>query len=83
MRLAGVLEMAVGMAMLKGPTRIGAYAAGDWLAAITANLISSGKHLDVAARDANLAVAAFVLARLCEREERVRLPEPEQLAGAA
>jgi hypothetical protein len=63
MRLAGVLEMALGAAVLKGPTRIGAYAASAWLAAITANLISSGKHFDVAARDANLAVAAFVLAR--------------------
>lgn len=68
MRLTGVVEMAVGAAILKGPTRLGAYVASGWLAAITVNLLSTGKYLDVAARDANMAVAAFVLARLCERE---------------
>ena len=83
MRLAGVVEMAVGAAILKGPTRSAAYVASGWLAAITANLISSGKHLDVAARDANMAVAAFVLARLCEREHRARLRESHELARAA
>lgn len=83
MRLTGVVEMAVGAAILKRPTRIGAYVASAWLVAITANLISSGKHLDVAARDANLAVASFVLARLCEREKAIRLREPEHSARAA
>lgn len=82
MRLVGVVEMAVGATILRGPTRAGAYFASAWLAAITANIISSGKHLDVAARDANMAVAAFVLARLCERESR-RLRPPEELSRAA
>ena len=68
MRLVGVVEMGVGAAILRGPTRTGAYVASAWLAGITANLISSGNHFDVAARNANMAVAAFVLARLCERE---------------
>ena len=54
-----------------------------WLAGITANLISSGKYLDVAARDANMAVAAFVLARLCERERRAQMRIPEQWSRAA
>lgn len=83
MRLTGVVEMAVGAGILKGPTRIGAYVASAWLAAITANLISSGKHFDVAAREANLAAAAFVLARLCERKQAIQLREPDPLARAA
>jgi uncharacterized membrane protein YphA (DoxX/SURF4 family) len=83
MRLTGVVEMGVGAAILKGPAREAAYVASAWLAAITANLISSGKYLDIAARDANMAVAAFVLARLCEREERARRRLPEELSRAA
>jgi hypothetical protein len=82
MRLTGVVEMAVGATILKGPTRTGAYIASAWLAGITANLISSGKYLDVAARDANMAVAAFVLARMSERESR-QLRVPEELRRAA
>ena len=75
MRLVGLVEMGVGASILRGPTRVGAYVASAWLAGITANLLSSGKYLDVAARDANMAVAAFVLARLCERE---RVPARRQ-----
>ncbi len=84
MRLVGVVEMGVGAAILRGPTRAGAYVASAWLAGITANLISCGKYLDVAARDANMAVSAFVLARLCERERgHVRRREREEFLRAA
>lgn len=83
MRLVGVVEMGVGAAILKGPTGGAAYVASGWLAAITVNLISSGKYLDVAARDANMAVAAFVLARLCERERRAQARFPDQWSRAA
>ena len=84
MRLTGLVEIAVGAAILRGPTRAGAYIASGWLAAITANLISSGRYLDVAARDANMAVAAFVLARLCERERgQRRLRERGEFLQAA
>jgi uncharacterized membrane protein YphA (DoxX/SURF4 family) len=84
MRLVGVVEIAVGAAVLKGPTRLGAYVASGWLAAITANLIASGKYFDVAARDANMAMAAFVLGRLCESERgEARRREREDLLHAA
>ncbi len=64
MRLAGIVEMAVGGTILAGRTRVGGYVAGAWLLAIAANLISSGEYLDVAVRDVNMAVAAYALARL-------------------
>ena len=49
-----------------------------WLAAITGNLLSTGKYLDIAARDALLAVGAAALAMMPERpgvKERMPIPE--------
>ena len=77
MRLVGVIEMAVGASILKGNTRAGGYIAGAWLLGISANLISSGKYLDIAARDVNMAMAAFALARLSARERQRRLAEED------
>src|SRR5439155_16097749 len=51
MRLVGLVEIAAGLLVLRRP-RAGAALVSAWLAAITGNLISSGKYLDVAARDA-------------------------------
>jgi uncharacterized membrane protein YphA (DoxX/SURF4 family) len=66
MHLAGVVEIAVGVIVLLGYTRLGGFAAAAWLAAIVVNLLTSGTHLDVAARDAVLVIAAFTLGRLTE-----------------
>jgi uncharacterized membrane protein YphA (DoxX/SURF4 family) len=66
MHSVGVIEMIVGLAILAGFTRIGAYVAGVWLVAIAANLAISGHYFDVAVRDIEMAIAAFTLARLTE-----------------
>jgi len=66
MRAAGVIEMAVGAAILFRYTRIAAYAAAVWLLAIAANLVVSGSFFDLAVRDINVAIAAFALAQLTE-----------------
>jgi Na+(H+)/acetate symporter ActP len=66
MHLAGVVEIAVGVIILLGYTRFGGFAAAAWLAAIVVNLLTSGAHLDVAARDAVMVIAAFTLGRLTE-----------------
>jgi hypothetical protein len=66
MRAVGMVEMAVGALVLKGHTRAGGFLMGGWLLAIAANLISSGKFLDVAVRDINIAVAAFAMAGVTE-----------------
>jgi hypothetical protein len=65
MGLVGVIEVAVGVAILTGLTRLGAYVASAWLLAVAANLLLAG-FFDVAVRDAVLATAAFTLARLAE-----------------
>lgn len=63
-RAAGLIEVAAGLAILGGVTRLGGYVVAAWLALIALTLVSSGRHLDVAVRDLVMACGAFVLARL-------------------
>lgn len=82
MHLIGLVEMAVGLVILAGLTRLGGYIAAAWLAAIAINLVTTGHFFDVAVRDVVMAIAAFTLARLAEAgvgaDVRERMP-----AGAA
>jgi uncharacterized membrane protein YphA (DoxX/SURF4 family) len=66
MHIVGVIEMVVGLAILTKWTRLASYVACAWLLAIALNLISMGMYFDVAVRDVEMALAAFVLARLTE-----------------
>jgi uncharacterized membrane protein YphA (DoxX/SURF4 family) len=66
MHIVGVVEMAVGAAILVGFTQLGGYIAAIWLVCIAANLATTGQYFDVAVRDIALAVSAFTLARLTE-----------------
>ena len=65
MGIVGVIEFAVGAAILAGWTRAGAYVASAWLVGVAANLVLAG-FFDVAVRDLVMALAAFTLARLAE-----------------
>ncbi|WP_243320442.1 MULTISPECIES: hypothetical protein [Geothrix] len=69
MRAIGLVEMAVGLAILTRWTRLGAYVAGIWLVGIALNLLTMGAYLDVAVRDLLLALAAYTLAQLTEVRE--------------
>lgn len=66
MYAVGIVEMLVGLAILTKWTRIGAYIAMVWLLCIALNLLTSGRFLDVAARDVVMSLAAFTLAKLSE-----------------
>ncbi len=66
MHVVGVVEMIVGIAILTKWTRLGSYIAGVWLLAIAINLITTTMFFDLAVRDVEIALAAFVLARLTE-----------------
>lgn len=68
MRVVGLVEIGVGLAILTSWTRAGAYIAAAWLAAIALNLASTGMFLDLAVRDVVLALAAYTLARLTEAQ---------------
>jgi hypothetical protein len=65
MGIVGVVELAVGVAILTGWTRVGAYVASGWLLGVAANLAAGGFY-DVAVRDVVMSLAAFTLARLAE-----------------
>ena len=66
MHVIGIVEMAVGVLILTGYTRLGGYVASVWLAGIAVNLIATGRYFDIAVRDVAMAIAAFTLARLTE-----------------
>lgn len=70
MRVAGVIEMIAGLALLAGLTRLGGYVVMAWLLAIAVNLVTTGHYFDVAVRDVEMALAAFTLARLSEVRQR-------------
>ena len=66
-----MIEFAVGLAILTGWTRIGAYVASVWLLGVAANLVAAGFY-DVAVRDVVMSLAAFTLARLAELARKRR-----------
>ena len=68
MGLVGIIELAVGVAILTGWTRLGAYVASAWLLGIAVNLVAGG-FFDIAVRDVVMSLAAFTLARLTEVRE--------------
>jgi uncharacterized membrane protein YphA (DoxX/SURF4 family) len=83
MRVFGVVEMIVGLAILAGLTRIGAYVMAVWLVAIAVNLVTTGTYFDVAVRDIEISLGAFALARLCEVRESVEAADLPSLRKAA
>jgi len=72
MAAVGVIEMAVGLAILGGLTRLGAYVASIWLVGIALNLLTTGRYFDIAVRDVVMAIGAYTLARLAEVREPAR-----------
>lgn len=68
MAIVGVVEIAVGAAILGAAPRLGAYVASAWLLLVAVNLAVAG-HVDVAVRDVVMSLGAFVLARGIEVNE--------------
>ncbi len=92
MHLVGIIEMAVGLAILTRWTRIGSYVAMIWLVLIAINLITTGRFFDIAVRDVEMAIAAFTLGRLTEvlepaavshKQHSTQLPESSGLHAKA
>jgi uncharacterized membrane protein YphA (DoxX/SURF4 family) len=71
MRTVGVIEMLVGIGILSPRHRVSSYAASAWLIGIAANLLLNQDY-DIAARDVNIAIAAFALGQLGAAHERDR-----------
>jgi hypothetical protein len=81
--VVGAIEMIVGLAILTKATRLGAYVASAWLVCIAVALLTTGHFFDVAVRDVELAVAAFVLAKLTEITQSAALGETKVRTQAA
>lgn len=85
MHVVGIIEIVVGAGIVLGYARIFGWVAMAWLLAIAVNLVSSGRFLDVAARDVVMAAGAFALARLAGMVEtsRVTSAEPQRSTASA
>ena len=71
MRVAGLIEVVAGVALLAGVTRLFGYIVAAWLTLIALSLVASAQFIDVAVRDLVMACGAFILARLSEvRQEQ-------------
>lgn len=71
MHVVGVVEIIAGLIVLSRWTKIGAYIVMLWLIAIAVNLVTTGMFYDLAVRDIEIAVGAFVLAQLTTVREHV------------
>lgn len=72
MHAVGVVEMIAGILVLTRFTRYAAYIVAAWLVAIAGTLVAQGLFLDIAVRDVELALGAFVLAKLTEVREAAK-----------
>lgn len=70
MHIVGVVEIVAGLIVLSRWTRVGSYIVMAWLLAIALNLVTTGMFYDLAMRDVEIAIGAFVLAQLTALRER-------------
>ncbi|HEX4427178.1 MAG TPA: hypothetical protein VH079_17395 [Terriglobales bacterium] len=70
MHIIGVVEIIAGLVVLSRWTKLGSYVVMFWLLGIAVNLLTTGMFYDLAMRDAEIAIGAFVLSQLTTvREE--------------
>ena len=70
MHVVGLVEILAGVIVLSRWTKIGSYIVMAWLVCIAINLLTTGMFFDLAFRDVEIAVGAFVLSQLSAvREE--------------
>lgn len=82
MHLVGVVEIAAGVLVFTRWTRYAGYIVAAWLVAIAANLVAQALFFDIAVRDVELALAAFVLAKLTEVREMEAGGQPSGTAAS-
>ena len=64
MHVVGAVEILAGILVLSRWTKTGSQIVGLWLVGIAANLLTTGMFYDLAMRDVEIAIAAFVLSQL-------------------
>jgi hypothetical protein len=72
MHIVGAVEIIAGLIVLSRWTKIGSYIVMFWLLSIAVNLVTTGMFYDLAMRDVEIAIGAFVLAQLTAvREQKI------------
>jgi hypothetical protein len=64
MHIVGVVEIIAGLVVLSRWTKLGSQIVALWLLGIVVNLLTTGMFYDLAMRDVEIAIAAFVLSQL-------------------
>jgi len=64
MHVIGVVEIVAGLVVLSRWTKWGSYIVMFWLLGIAVNLLTMGMFYDLAMRDVEIAIGAFVLSQL-------------------
>ena len=64
MHIVGVVEIIAGLVVLSRWTKLGSQIVTLWLLGIAVNLLTTGMFYDLAMRDVEIAIAAFVLSQL-------------------
>lgn len=77
MHVVGVVEIIAGLIVLSRWTKLGSYIVVLWLLCIAVNLCTTGMFYDLALRDVEIAVGAFVLSQLTAAREQ----QPAAAAG--
>lgn len=72
MHVVGVVEIIAGLIVLSRWTKIGSYIVMIWLIGIAINLLTTGMFFDIAVRDLEIAVGAFVLSQLSTQNRTPR-----------
>lgn len=70
MHIVGAVEIIAGLIVLSRWTKVGSYIVMFWLLGIVVNLITTGMFYDLAMRDVEIAIGAFVLAQLTAVREQ-------------
>jgi hypothetical protein len=70
MHVIGVVEIMAGLVALSRWTKIGSYIVMFWLLGIAVNLLTTGMFYDLAMRDVEIAIGAFVLSQLTAVREQ-------------
>lgn len=84
LHVVGIVEIVAGLIVLSRWTRVGSYIVMAWLLAIAVNLLATGMFYDLAMRDVEIAIGAFVLAQLTAARERQGVPsDGREVAPAA
>ena len=68
MSMVGIIEIIAGVLVLVKP-KIGSLVVALWLTGIAINLLLTGQYFDVAVRDAVMAIGAFALYLLSEKQK--------------